>query len=271
MSLPYSSSTPAEDPGKLDECFRAGAAIRVLLERDIKPRDIMTRAAFENAMMVVMALGGSTNAVLHLIAMARAVGVPLTIDDFQRVSDRVPYLADLKPSGKYVMEDLHHVGGTPAVMKLLLENGMLDGDCLTVTGKTLAENLRGLARSHAGPEDHPPVARPDQGDRPHPDPARQSRARRRRGQDHRQGRPRLHRPGAGVRSGRGHARGAGAGPDRKRRRHRDPLRRPEGRPRHARDADAHLGDHGRRARQGRGARSPTAASPAARTASSSAT
>jgi dihydroxy-acid dehydratase len=144
MSLPYSSSIPAVDPAKRDECRRAGAAIRICLERDIKPRDIMTRAAFENAMVVVMALGGSTNAVLHLIAMARAVDVPLTIDDFQRVSDRVPYLADLKPSGKYVQEDLHNVGGTPAVMKYLLEKGMLDGSCLTVTGKTVAENLREL-------------------------------------------------------------------------------------------------------------------------------
>jgi dihydroxy-acid dehydratase len=141
MSLPGSSSTPAEDPGKLDECFRAGAAIRVLLERDIRPAQVMTRAAFENAMTVVTALGGSTNAVLHLIAMARAVGVPLTIDDFQRTSDRVPYLAELKPSGKYVMEDLHRVGGTPGVLRLLLAHGALDGDCLTCTGRTLAENL----------------------------------------------------------------------------------------------------------------------------------
>ena len=141
MSLPGSSSTPAEDPLKLDECFRAGAAIRVLLERDIRPSQVMTRAAFENAMTVVTALGGSTNAVLHLIAMARAVGVPLSIDDFQRTSDRVPYLADLKPSGKYVMEDLHRVGGTPAVLRLLLAHGALDGDCLTCTGRTLAENL----------------------------------------------------------------------------------------------------------------------------------
>jgi dihydroxy-acid dehydratase len=144
MSLPYSSSIPAEDPDKLDECFRAGAAIRVCLERDIKPRDIMTRAAFENAMVVVMALGGSTNAVLHLIAMARAVDVPLTIDDFQTVSDRVPFLADLKPSGRYVEEDLHAVGGTPAVMKYLLAEGLLDGDCLTVTGNTIAENIADL-------------------------------------------------------------------------------------------------------------------------------
>jgi dihydroxy-acid dehydratase len=146
MSLPYSSSTPATDPKKLEECFQAGFAIRHLLERDLKPRDIMTRRAFENAMVVVMALGGSTNAVLHLIAIARSVGVPLTIDDFQAVSDRVPYLADLKPSGQFVMEDLHFVGGTPAVMKYLLAGGLLDGECMTVTGKTIAENLAGLPR-----------------------------------------------------------------------------------------------------------------------------
>jgi dihydroxy-acid dehydratase len=150
MSLPYSSSTPAEDPAKLDECFRSGAAIRTLLELDLKPRDIMTRAAFENAMVVVSALGGSTNAVLHLIAMARAVNVPLTIDDFQAVSNRVPLLADFKPSGKYVMEDLQKVGGIPAVMKLLLAEGLLNGDCLTVTGKTVRENLEPLPGLAAG-------------------------------------------------------------------------------------------------------------------------
>ena len=144
MSLPYSSSTPAVDPGKLDECFKAGAAIRILLEQDIKPRDIMTRTAFENAIVIVMALGGSTNAVLHLIAMARAVNVALTIDDFQKVSDRIPFLADLKPSGKYVMEDIHNIGGIPAVMKYLLEQGLINGNCLTVTGKTIAENLANL-------------------------------------------------------------------------------------------------------------------------------
>jgi dihydroxy-acid dehydratase len=141
MSLPYSSSTPAEAPEKLEECHRAGAAIENLLEREIKPSDIMTAAAFQNAIAMVVALGGSTNAVLHLIAMADAVDVPLQIDDFQKVSDRVPYLADLKPSGQYVMEDLHDIGGTPAVMKYLLEKEVLRGDCLTVTGKTLAENL----------------------------------------------------------------------------------------------------------------------------------
>ncbi|MBI5612209.1 MAG: dihydroxy-acid dehydratase [Gammaproteobacteria bacterium] len=160
MSLPYSASTPAVDPGKLAECVAAGAAIRTLLERDIKPRDIMTRAAFENAMVVVMALGGSTNAVLHLIAMARAVGVPLTIDDFQATSARVPFLADLKPSGKYVMEDLHNVGGTPAVMKYLLEKGLIDGACQTVTGRTVAENLDNLPGLKAGQDVFRPVERP---------------------------------------------------------------------------------------------------------------
>jgi dihydroxy-acid dehydratase len=144
MALPYSASIPAEDPAKVDECRRAGAVVRALLEANLTPRRIMTRPAFENAIAVVTALGGSTNAVLHLLAMARAAGVELTIEDFQKVSDRVPFLADLKPSGRYVMEDLHHVGGTPAVMKLLLAKGVLDGDCMTVTGKTLAENLAAL-------------------------------------------------------------------------------------------------------------------------------
>ena len=163
----------------------------------------MTRAAFENAMVVVMAVGGSTNAVLHLIAMARAVGVPLTIDDFQKVSDRVPFLADLKPSGKYVQEDLHKVGGTPAVMKYLLEKGYLDGDCLTVTGKTLGENLAELPGLKPGQEivhtlDNPIKAtghiqilrgQPGAGGRG--------------GEDHRQGRPAVQRAGQGLRRRRG--------------------------------------------------------------------
>jgi dihydroxy-acid dehydratase len=144
MSLPYSASAPAEDPAKLQECEQAGHVVRNLLEKDLKPRDIMTRRAFENAMVVVMALGGSTNAVLHLIAMARSVDVPLSIDDFQAVSNRVPMLADLKPSGKYVQEDLHAVGGTPGLMKCLLAAGLLHGDCLTVTGQSVAENLAPL-------------------------------------------------------------------------------------------------------------------------------
>jgi dihydroxy-acid dehydratase len=152
MSLPYSASIPAEDPDKIDECRRAGAAILHLLENDIKLRDIMTREAFENAMVIVMALGGSTNAVLHLIAMARSVDVPLTIDDFQAVSDRVPFLSDLKPSGRFVQEDLHQVGGTPAVMKYLLAEGLMTGDCLTVTGKTLAENVADLPAFSDGQE-----------------------------------------------------------------------------------------------------------------------
>jgi dihydroxy-acid dehydratase len=160
MSLPYSSSTPAVDPGKLEECFKAGLAIKNLLEKDIKPRDIMTREAFENAMVLITVLGGSTNAVLHLLAMARAVDVELTIDDFQAVSDRTPYLSDLKPSGKYVMEDLHLVGGTPAVMKFLLENNMINGDCLTVTGKTIRENLADLPSFKAGQDIIAPLDKP---------------------------------------------------------------------------------------------------------------
>lgn len=160
MSLPYSGSIPAEDPAKIDECHRAGAAVLNLLEQDLKPRDIMTRDAFENAMVIVIALGGSTNAVLHLIAMARSVGVPLTIDDFQAVSDRVPYIADLKPSGKFVQEDLHSVGGTPAVMKYLLQHGFLNGDCMTVTGKTLAENLDPLPGLKAGQTVVQPIDQP---------------------------------------------------------------------------------------------------------------
>ena len=141
MSLPYSSSNPATSEAKQAELERVGTAIYQLLERDIKPRDIMTKAAFENAVTLVMALGGSTNAVLHLLAMAQAADIPLTLEDFQRISDKTPYIADLKPSGKHLMEDLHNVGGIPAVMKRLLQEGFLHGDCLTVTGKTVAENL----------------------------------------------------------------------------------------------------------------------------------
>lgn len=141
MSLPYSSSNPATSEAKQQECIEAGKAIRILLEKDIKPSDILSRKSFENAVTMVMVLGGSTNAVLHLLAMARSVGVELTQDDFQRISDRTPVLADFKPSGKYLMQDLHPYGGVPAVMKYMLKKGMLHGDCLTVTGKTVAENL----------------------------------------------------------------------------------------------------------------------------------
>jgi dihydroxy-acid dehydratase len=141
MSLPYSSSNPALSAEKQQECKDAGAAIRLLLEKDIKPKDIMTRKAFENAVAVIMVLGGSTNAVLHMIAMAKSVGVEFTQDDFQTISDKIPVLADFKPSGKYLMQDLHQYGGVPAVMKYMLAQGWLHGDCLTVTGKTIAENL----------------------------------------------------------------------------------------------------------------------------------
>jgi len=144
MSLPYSSSNPALSDEKKQECKDAGAAIRLLLERDIKPRDIMTRKAFENAVSVIMVLGGSTNAVLHMIAMAKSVGVSFTQDDFQMISDKIPVLADFKPSGKHLMQDLHQYGGVPAVMKYMLAQGWLHGDCLTVTGKTIAENLAGV-------------------------------------------------------------------------------------------------------------------------------
>jgi dihydroxy-acid dehydratase len=150
MALPCSSSHPATSKEKQDECRQIGKAIHNLLEKDIKPRDIMTRKAFENAMTIVMALGGSTNAVLHLIAMAKSVGVPLTIDDFQTISDRTPFIADLKPSGKYVMEDLCEAGGVPGVLKVLLKEGLLHGDCLTCTGRSLAENLRDLPELKQG-------------------------------------------------------------------------------------------------------------------------
>jgi dihydroxy-acid dehydratase len=160
LSLPYSSSLPAEDPGKADECRRAGLAVHALLERDLKPRDILTPQAFENALTMVMAVGGSTNAVLHLLAIARAAGVPLSLADFQRASDRVPYLADLRPSGKYVQEDLHAVGGTPALMKYLLERGLLHGGVMTVTGQTLAENLRDAPGLAAGQQIIRPVENP---------------------------------------------------------------------------------------------------------------
>src|SRR5258706_7385420 len=160
MSLPYSSSTPAEDPAKLEECHRAGQAIKTLLELDLKPRDIMTRDAFENAMALVSALGGPTNALLHLLAIARSVNVPLSIDDFQRVSDRVPFLADLKPSGKYVMEELHQIGGIPAVIGMLLEAGLLNGSCMNLTRKTIAQNCKDLSAPKPSPEVIRPLANP---------------------------------------------------------------------------------------------------------------
>ena len=160
MSLPYSSSTPANDAGKAQECHDAGSALLNLMELELLPSHIMTREAFENAMVIVSVLGGSTNAVLHLIAMARSVDVNLTIDDFQAVSDRIPFLADLKPSGQYVMEDLHNVGGIPAVTKFLLDEGLLNGDCMTVTGKTVAENVADLNPLTPGQEIIRPLDNP---------------------------------------------------------------------------------------------------------------
>ena len=160
MSLPYSSSIPAEDPDKIAECHAAGEAAMRMLKQDLKPRDIMTREAFENALRIIMVLGGSTNAVLHLIAMARAVDIDLTLDDFQSMSDSTPLLADLKPSGRYVQEDLHRIGGLPAVMKLLLGEGLLHGDCRTVTGQTLAENVADLPGLADGQDLIRPMAEP---------------------------------------------------------------------------------------------------------------
>ncbi|KXK19488.1 MAG: dihydroxy-acid dehydratase [Saprospiraceae bacterium] len=160
MCLPYSSSAPAMSAAKQDECLAVGRAVRNLLEKDIKPSDIMTRRAFDNAIRMVIVLGGSTNAVLHLIAMADSVGIQLTLDDFQRMSESTPVLADLKPSGKYLMEDLHQVGGTPAVMKYLLDHGLLHGDCMTVTGHTLAENLASLPELTSGQDVLWPICNP---------------------------------------------------------------------------------------------------------------
>ncbi len=145
MCLPHNASNPAVSSEKEDECERIGKAIKNLLEKDIKPRDIMTYKSFENAIRLITVLGGSTNAVMHLIAMAKAADVALTIDDFHKISDSTPFLADLKPSGQFVMEDLHMVGGVPGVMKMMLAEGLLHGDCMTVTGKTIAENLAEVA------------------------------------------------------------------------------------------------------------------------------
>jgi dihydroxy-acid dehydratase len=160
MTLPYSSSAPATSPEKIQECLNVGKTIRTLLEKDIKPRDILTRTAFENAMVLTMVLGGSTNAVLHFIAIARSVGIDLKLEDFQAVTDRTPLLADLKPSGKYVMEDIHNIGGIPAILKYLMEEKMIDGDVLTVTGKSLAENLHSLPGLPQGQDIIKPLSSP---------------------------------------------------------------------------------------------------------------
>lgn len=160
MSLPYNSSNPAISDNKEQECVKAGEALRVLLEKDIKPSDIVTKKALENAVRLVTVMGGSTNAVLHFLAIAKAAGVKFTLEDFQRISDETPFLADLKPSGKYLMEDVHKVGGTPAVLKYLLEKGLLHGECLTVTGKTLAENLAAVPSLTEGQDVIKPTEQP---------------------------------------------------------------------------------------------------------------
>ncbi|MEH7885809.1 dihydroxy-acid dehydratase [Bacillus sp. JJ1609] len=166
MSLPGSSSNPAETEAKHDDCFTAGQAVYQMLEQDIRPRQILTKKAFENAITVVMALGGSTNAILHLMAIAHSAEVDLKLEDFNRLQERVPHIADLKPSGKYVMQDLFEAGGVPAVMKLLLKEGLLHGDCLTVTGKTLEENLKGFPDLKAGQQVIHPVGEPLRKDGP---------------------------------------------------------------------------------------------------------
>lgn len=160
MSLPYSGSNPAVSPEKNKECEQIGAAMQILLKENICPKDIMTKAAFENALVMIMVLGGSTNAVLHLIAMAKAAKVDINLNDFQRISNKTPLLADMKPSGKYLMEDLHALGGVPAVMKMLLAEGMIEGDCLTVTGKTVAENLKDLPGLPEGQDLLYPLSKP---------------------------------------------------------------------------------------------------------------
>ena len=160
MALPYNSSNPAVSPDKKAECERVGSALRHLVEQDLKPKDIVTRKSLENAIRLIAVLGGSTNAVLHFLAIAKAAEIEFTIDDFQAIMDKTPFLADLKPSGKYLMEDLHNVGGVPAVLKFMLEEGMLHGDCLTVTGKTLAENLADVKSLKEGQDIIRQVANP---------------------------------------------------------------------------------------------------------------
>ena len=160
MTLPYNSSNPAVSADKKEECERIGAAVRKLIELDLKPKDIVTRKSIENAVRLIAVLGGSTNAVLHFLAITRAAEIDFTIDDFQTLMDKTPFLADLKPSGKYLMEDLHRVGGVPAVLKFMLENDMLHGDCMTVTGNTLAENLKDVPTLEAGQDVIYPVNQP---------------------------------------------------------------------------------------------------------------
>ncbi len=189
MSLPFSSSYPATHEGKQEECKKIGAAMKLLLERDISPKDIITTKSLENALTVVMALGGSTNAALHYLAIARSAGLPLTLDDIQAISDRTPFIGDLKPSGKYYMEDLLEIGGVPAITKYLHANGLIHGECMTVTGKTMVENLAEAADlEFENQKIIHPIANPDQNDGPHPDPVRQPGSDGLGGENHGQGR-----------------------------------------------------------------------------------
>jgi len=253
MSLPGSAAPPAVDRRRDGFAHRSGEAVVGMLRSGITARQIMTKEAFENAIAVVMALGGSTNAVLHLLAIAREAEVDLTLADFNRVGDKVPHLGDLKPFGRYVMNDVDKIGGIPVVMKALLDAGLLHGDCLTVTGRTMAENLEALQLPSVDDDVIRRLDRPIHATGGADDPARLAGSRRCGGQERRLrhlGLPR-HRPRLRRRA-RGHGR-ARARRDPRRRRRRDPLRGPQGRPGHARDAGHHRRDQGRRARQGRAA------------------
>ncbi len=254
MSLPGSAAPAAVDRRRDEYAFRSGEAVVELLRQGITARDIMTKHAFENAIAVVMALGGSTNAVLHLLAIAREAEVELTIDDFNRVGDRTPHLADVKPFGRYVMNDIDRIGGVPVVMRELLDAGLLHGDALTVTGRTVAENLAELDPPAPDGKILAPGVRADPPDRRAHDPQRLAGARglSDQGGQHRQAGLRGHRQGLRRREGRDERRHPRT--DRGRRRRRHPLRGAEGRPWHARDARRHRRDQGRRARQGRHAR-----------------
>ncbi len=191
LSLPYSASNPAVGEAKEKECASIGPAMRLLLEKDLKPLDLLTRESFENALRLVVVLGGSTNAVLHLLAIARTARIPFTLNDIREISRKTPVLGDLKPSGKYHMENVHDVGGVPAVMKYMLAEGLLHGDCMTVTGKTIAENLAALPSLTEGQTVIAPRQQPDTGHRPPAHPRRQPRRRRRCRKNHGQGRPKV--------------------------------------------------------------------------------
>ena len=249
LSLANSSAQEAVSSAKRGDCRRAGEAVVALLERGIKPSDILSKEAFENAITTVIALGGSTNAVLHLLAIAHDARVDLALDDFTRIGDRTPVLADLRPSGRYLMSELVRIGGIQPLQKTLLDAGLLHGGCLTVTGRTVAENLASVAAVPGRPGHRPAARRPDQARQPSRGALRQPRARGRRGEDLRQGRPALRGTGPRV-----PLRGASAARDSRRRRRRgrrgrDPLRRPEGRARHARDAEPDRRHHRPRARR----------------------